>query len=216
MEELRSQRRCVTPADYVEAAQRHPEVRQAAAHQGWTGSGHLVVLHAARRGGMPVDAAFCRRLASFLHPLRLLGAELEIRAAAYVSIFLSLEVTLEPGYAWTAVRRKLADALGSGTLDDGSRGFFHPDNFSFGEPLYLSQVLARAGAVPGVARLTARAFQPWRREGRTEAQGCIAMRERPSPHGGTSLRPRPHPRLQNDPARPQYGLLRLHLKGGAE
>lgn len=203
VEELGSQRRCVTPSDHADAARRHPEVRQASARPGWTGSESTVLLYVVRRGGLPVDNAFRQRLASFLNPLRLIGAGFEIQEATFVSIFLSLDAVLESGYAWPSVRKRLADALGAGTLADGTRGFFHPDNFSFGQPLYLSQVLAHAGAVPGVARLTPRAFQRWRRDAGAAVRECIEM-------GELEL-----PRFRNDHNRPQHGILRLQLEGEA-
>ena len=35
-------------------------------------------------------------------------------------------------------------------MPGGRRGFFHPDNFTFGQPVYLSDVVAAAMRVPGV------------------------------------------------------------------
>ena len=44
------------------------------------------------------------------------------------------------------MRRRSAIA----SIADGSRGFFHPDNFTFGQPVYLSQLYAAIEAVQGV------------------------------------------------------------------
>jgi hypothetical protein len=40
-----------------------------------------------------------------------------------------------------------------GFTADGRPGFFHPDRWSFGQPLYASQLIGRALAVPGVERV---------------------------------------------------------------
>ena len=49
--------------------------------------------------------------------------------------------------------------LSSAVLPDGSLGLFHPDNLSFGEPVYLSRVIAAAQAVEGVEAVQAERFQ---------------------------------------------------------
>ena len=49
----------------------------------------------------------------------------------------------------------LRDAVGSGVLPDGRLGAFHPDNFTFGQPVYLSRIVAAAQAVEGVEAVSA-------------------------------------------------------------
>jgi hypothetical protein len=51
------------------------------------------------------------------------------------------------------------------TLPDGRRGVFHPDNFTFGQPVYLSQIYAAAQAIDGVASVDVTQFE---RQGRPE------------------------------------------------
>jgi hypothetical protein len=38
-------------------------------------------------------------------------------------------------------------------------GFFHPDNLTFGEGVYLSKLVAAAQAVPGVEGVTVKTFR---------------------------------------------------------
>ena len=44
-------------------------------------------------------------------------------------------------------------------LPDGTLGLFHPDNFSFGQPVYLSRIIAAAQAVEGVDSVRPDVFQ---------------------------------------------------------
>ena len=93
---------------------------------------------------------------------------------------------------------------------DGTPGFFHPDAFTFGQPLYLSRVVAAAMAVPGVESIDTddsppkpNRFQRWGEPARGEtAAGRI------QPARLEILR------LDNDPSRPGNGRLELFLKGG--
>jgi hypothetical protein len=53
-------------------------------------------------------------------------------------------------------------------LPDGRKGFFHPDNFTFGQPVYLSQIYGAVLAVPGVQRVSATVFQRYGRPANNE------------------------------------------------
>ncbi len=44
----------------------------------------------------------------------------------------------------------MRDVLSSSLLPDGRLGAFHPDNFTFGQPVYASRIVAAAQAVEGV------------------------------------------------------------------
>ena len=50
-------------------------------------------------------------------------------------------------------------------LPDGRRGVFHPDNFTFGQPVYLSRLIAEAASVEGVESIDITKFQ---RQGRDD------------------------------------------------
>ena len=78
------------------------------------------------------------------------GYDLEIDSPRYVPLDIALTICVMPHTSRAVVRQALLDAFSNRDLPDGSRGFFHPDNFTFGQPVYLSQVIARAMDVPGV------------------------------------------------------------------
>ncbi len=146
-----AQERCVTEEDYAAVAMRHDDVTNAVAHIRWIGSWRVAVISVQRRGGREADPAFRRELLRYLEPYRMTGCELEVIDPQYVSLHVSVRARLHPGYHAGGVRAALVNALGNGTSPDGTPGFFHPINFTFGQPVHRSQFIARAMAVPGVA-----------------------------------------------------------------
>jgi hypothetical protein len=147
---FRSQRRAVTPADYVAAAERYPDVRKAVASLRWTGAWTTVFITVDRAEGLPIDPAFEVELRRFLDPLRMAGQDLEIDGPRFVPLDLAMTVCVQRGYRQEDVLSHLLDVFSARDLPDGRRGFFHPDAFTFGQPLHLSSVVATAMGVAGV------------------------------------------------------------------
>jgi hypothetical protein len=156
---FRALARCVTEADYARAAERHPEVARAVAQVHWTGSWRTVFIQVQRRGDRPLDADFRRELGDFMEPFRLAGFDLEIQGARLVALEIALDVYLWPGHQASIVHAALQQVFGHQVLPDGTLGFFHADHWTFGQAVYQSQVIARAMAVPGVARVEVSRFR---------------------------------------------------------
>jgi len=110
---------------------------------------------------------------------------------------------LERVHDWLSDPLGLLDALSNRVLPDGSRGLFHPDKFSFGESVYLSQIYAAAHAVPGVASAQIVTFQ---RQG-TDDPTFLASAQLPI--GRLEIA-----RLENSLNYPEHGVLRLEMNGG--
>ncbi|GIV60246.1 MAG: putative baseplate assembly protein [Rhodothermaceae bacterium] len=207
---FRIQERAVTEADYADVARRHPEVQKAVARRRWTGSWFTLFLAVDRTGGRPVDAAFEADLRAFLERFRLAGQDLEIDGPRFVPLDVAFTVCVAPGFFRADVKTALLDALSARDLPDGRRGFFHPDHFTFGQPVYLSRLLATAMAVPGVQWIDAEVHpaKPHRFQRRGQPyhgeyeQGFIDM-------GRLEIA-----RLDNDPNRPENGKIELFMQGG--
>jgi hypothetical protein len=200
---FRVPRRCVTPADYAARAGEHPEVQRAAATLRWTGSWHTVFLSVDRRGGRPVDERFESDLRRFIESYRLAGHDLEIDGPRFVPLDVKFVVCVAPGYFSADVKAALLDAFSHRSRPDGSTGFFHPDRFTFGQPVYVSALVATAQAVPGVEHVELTALQ--RLGTRTDsvpADGELRA-------GRLEIL-----RLDQDPSFPGRGRLRLEMKGG--
>ena len=201
---FRTQERAVTEADYAEAAQRHPEVQRAAATRRWTGSWHTMFVTIDRRGGRPVDSAFELEMRAFLERFRMAGGDLEIDAPRFVPLDISLRLCVNTESHRGAVQQALQAAFGAGTRSDGTLGFFHPDRYTFGQPVVLSQVFATALDVPGVSSiLDVVRFQRQGEASRGEIErGFIGMHRLEIA------------RLDNDPSVRERGRLTFVLEGG--
>jgi hypothetical protein len=147
---FRVQERAVTEADYAACALRHPEVSRAVATRRWTGSWYTVFLTVERKYGKPVDQAFRDEIAAFIEQFRLAGEDLEIEPPVYVPLTVTLVVCCDDGYFREDVEQALIQAFSTGLTVNNTPAFFSPGQFAFGEPVYLSQVVAAAMAVPGV------------------------------------------------------------------
>ena len=163
-EAFRTQERAVTTEDYARAAERHHEVQRAVARLRWTGSWHTVFLMVDRRGGRAVDEAFKTELRSFLERFRLAGHDLAFADPVHVPLDIQLQVCAHKAYFATDVKAALIATFSAGQTRDGTPGFFHPDRYTFGTPLYLSAVVAAAMAVAGVASVQVKRFQRWGRK----------------------------------------------------
>jgi hypothetical protein len=155
---LNLQQRCVTAEDYAAMARCYPGVRQAVARMRWTGSWQTVYLYVVRHDDSALDASFTGGLQAFIDRFRLTGFDVQIREPHYVQPDIEIEVRIVPGYVRSSVLQQLDAVFGTGSLPDGTPGFFAPDNFTFGQSLYLSQVIAGTLGVPGVAQARALRF----------------------------------------------------------
>jgi hypothetical protein len=197
-------RRCVTPEDYAERAARHPDVHRAAAPIRWTGSWHTIFLTVDRRDGRPITDEFEDELTAWLESYRLAGHDLEINRPVFVSLELSLFVCVADGYFRSDVKAALLDAFSARQRPDGSRGFFHPDQWTFRQPVLLSKIYAVAQSIPGVRHVEVRAL---RRQGATTGPHL--------PAGGVFTTGRLEIiRLENNPNFPDHGVFKLELRGG--
>jgi hypothetical protein len=88
-------------------------------------------------------------------------------------------------------------------LPDGRLGFFHPDNLSFGEGIYLSKLVAAAQAVVGVESVEVTRLHRRFEDPNHEIENGIL-----------TLGPTDIAQLDNDPSFPEHGKLALVMKGG--
>jgi hypothetical protein len=94
-------------------------------------------------------------------------------------------------------------ALGNQPLPGGGRGFFHPNNFTFGQALYISRLYAAIEAVSGVDSAEVIKFQRLGKvPNKVLDQGYIPMDRLEVV------------RLDNDPSLPENGVVQLNMLGG--
>ena len=198
-----TQQRAVTEADYAEVSERNGQVQRAAATFRWTGSWHTVFVTADRFSGEAVDPGFSGELQTWLDPYRMAGYDLEVNSPVFVALELGLRVCAGPHHLRSDVAAAVRAVLSNGDLPGGGRGLFHPDNLTFGQPIYLSAVYAAVHSVPGVDSVDVEVFQRLRRP---ETSGLDA--------GVLDMGRLEIARLDNDPNFPERGVLDVTVGGG--
>ena len=112
----------------------------------------------------------------------------------YVSLELVLDVCAAPAAFRSDVKAALVRAMVA---------YFHPDNFSFGQPVHASRVVAAAQAVRGVAHLDLLVL---RRQGSLGPAVPV--------DGQLQIAAHEIVRLDNDPNFAERGVLRVQIRGG--
>lgn len=203
---FRTQERAVTLDDYAAAAERLPELQKAAARFRWTGSWRTVFVTPDPLGSdtRAADPALKARVRDHLERFRMAGYDLEVDDPRYVSLEIELHVCARPGCFPGDVEQALLEVFSNRCRAGGDTGLFHPDRFSFGDPVYLSPLYEAAMAVDGVD--SAR-FLVFRRQGQPD--GGKALKE-----ARLVLSRREIARLDNDPNFPEHGTFRVSVQGG--
>lgn len=188
-------RSCVVAEDFAAVAEDHAEVLNAVAERTWSGGWHIGHIHVQRAGGRPVDDAFTVDLRRYFAPRLMAGWDLKISPPRYVPIDLHLAVRPRLGTDPSVARHRILEHFATGEID-----FLNPDHFTFGRSVYLSEVIAAAMDIPEVADVEARVFHRW-----GEPPGDELER------GEIPIGPLEIARLDNDPAAPHRGILRVEM-----
>jgi len=197
------QERAVTEADYASVTERDPDVQRAAATFRWTGSWQTVFITADRLGGAAVDAEFETDLQRFLDRYRMAGYDLEVDGPRLVPLEVGLLVCCLPDYFRAHVQAAVLDVLSSRVRADGALGFFHPDRFTFGGPVYLSAIVAAVQGVEGVQSVSPLVFQRQRDDASNALDTAVLSMSRLE-----------IAQLDDDPSFPEHGVLELTMGGG--
>ena len=202
---FRTQERAVTADDYGTMAQQSdPTILRAAGTVRWTGSWRTVFIAADRVGGQAVDAPFKTGLARSMDYYRMAGVDVEIDTPVYVSLEIAMTVCAMPGYFASDVEAAILNVLSNRILPDGTRGAFYPDNFTFGQTVYLSPIIALVQATPGVQSVVVTTFQrQW-----IDSDDALTA-------GQLDLSRLEIARLDNDPSEPEHGTLTVTVLGGS-
>jgi len=94
--------------------------------------------------------ALIRRVTEKLSLYRRIGHDVVVLPPVEVPIALTLSISTQPGYLWEHVQAELLRVFSDRLQPDGSPGFFHLDERSFGDGLFASEIIAAARKVVGV------------------------------------------------------------------
>jgi hypothetical protein len=195
--------RAVTEEDYAFIAEKHPEVSKAVATFRWTGSWHTVFITIDPVGTNEVSSHLRSRIKDWVARYSLAGYDIDIDQPIFVPLEIEVDLCIEADHFKGDVELEVSEALSNRSLPDGNLGFFHPDKFTFGQTLYLSQLYAAIESVEGVESASFKVFKCFGRDPEGELE-----------KGYISANRMEVIRLDNDPSFPENGVLRLNSWGG--
>jgi hypothetical protein len=195
--------RAITAPDYEEIAERNRKVQNASAALVWTGSWYEADVAIDPFGGETADAALLKEIEGYLYNFRRIGHDLEVKPARYVPLDLELEVCALPHYQRAHLKAELLEIFSNRVLSGGRKGFFHADNLTFGEGIYLSQIVAAGQKIAGLECVTVKRFHRLFESANYEIE-----------NGFLPLRNDEIAQLDNDPNYPERGQLEILVRGG--
>ena len=198
--------RAITRDDYAALAQQIAPVKvqqAAAAPLRWTGSWYEVEVAIDPVDSEELDRDLRELIEAGLHRYRRIGHDLRVQPAEYVPLDIKLLVCVLPHYQRAHVKAELLDRFSNRLLPAGKSGFFHPNNLSFGEGIYLSKLVAAAQDVAGVESVVVKRLQRLYESPNNEIE-----------NGVLPLSPLEVARLDNDRNFPEHGTLWLDVRGG--
>ena len=166
---IRMQQRAVTPKDYEAVAEEHSLVSRAKARFVWTGSWHTVFvsidprepskLITSRRESDQRLRTIQEEVERMLVLKKMAGYDIQVSPPDYVPLRLELMVCVKPDYFVMPVKDSVESALNDQINADGSKGFFHPDRITFGQPIHVSDIYKAVMGVVGVLSVTIKKFK---------------------------------------------------------
>lgn len=197
--------RAITAQDYADIVMRDfpDRVQCSAATLRWTGSWYEVLVAIDPSGTETVKEKLLEEIDQHLYRYRRMGHDVVVKPAIYVPLNIAMNVCVEPDYLRGHIKSALLEIFSNRILLNGRRGFFHPDNLTFGIGVALSHLVATAQAVPGVANVKVTRLQRFGEEDNGELESGIL------PLSSLEIA-----RLDNDPNFPENGKFELTMGGG--
>jgi hypothetical protein len=192
--------RAVRDEDFEAIAERLDWVTRAGAATRWTGSWLTTFVTPDPRGSYSLSDERRSELENLLDSVRQAGRPVEVCDPVFVDIDLDIAICTEPGSYFGQVKERLTRALVGPARFGEALPFFHPDNWTFGDPLYRTELAAAVATVPGVLAVEEITI---RRRGETKPE--------PMPDVVEVAADRVL-RLSNDPRRPDQGGLAIRRR----
>jgi hypothetical protein len=207
--------RAITADDYAQIVMRDfaGKVQRAAAKLLWTGSWYEVLVAIDPEGTEETDPELLCEIRHHLYRYQRIGHDVIVAQATYVPLDIAMTVCVLPHYLRGHVNAALLEVFSNRISSDGSKGFFHPDNLSFGENIYLSKLVAAAQAVEGVESVVVTKL---RRFSVNSADSLPSSSETDEAliSGLIKLGSFEVAQLDNDPSFPENGRFILDMRGG--
>ena len=211
-----NQLRAITLQDYVARAEQVKGVARAAARYAWTGSWRTVRVTINPAGTGELSYKLRKEVEAWLNAVRLIGEDLEVRPPVFVPLDINVILCAMPGVWPQDIKSILEQEFSDGWTPDGRKGFFHPDLWTFGQPLYASQIVGHAMKVKGVEHVVAQKKGP----GSAGPSISVRIKRRNGPfepmESLTQVAYNEIIQVQNDPDHVERGSIAFEVKGGRQ
>ena len=138
--------------------------------------------------------------------MRRIGHDVGVVPARGVPLAIEIAVCVKDGYLAAHVLADVRARLGRRRLRDGTLGFFHPDNLTFGQGVAVSRLIAAVQAVDGVRHVEVTRLERFP-GGKDPDRTAIAL-------GELRLRANEIAQVDDDPDYPEHGTLVVTVGGG--
>jgi Baseplate J-like protein len=200
---FRTQLRAVTEDDYGVMAAQDPAIREARGTLRWTGSWYTAFLSLDTQTEGGPDATLLKETTARMNLYRMAGVDLAVEGAVIVGLRIEMNICVDPAFFQADVRKALLELFTTGNLCTGRLGILNPANFTFGQTIYASPLIAAAQGVQGVAAAPLAVFERMDNPSANGLQqGFLTM-------GRLEIA-----RCDNDPNRLDHGILVFHMDGG--
>ena len=192
-------------ADFEQYAKQLPWVSRANTLFRFTGSWLTAVTAPEPAGSAPLSVMDEIQLLQVLDRVRMAGRDSLVRPADYVSLDIAVVVCAIPDAYRADVEVAILAALSAQVLPGGAKGFFHPDNFGFGQALRPRTLEAAVQVVPGVAGVLGLIYR------RRNAMTDYSVMNLDLP---IAVAPWEIIQVDSDPNRPDHGTVQVFVEGG--
>jgi len=215
------QLRAVTIRDYEKRARELEEVSRAAARYAWTGSWRTVQIAIDPVGTTELTDELREKIASHLNAVRLIGEDIEIRPPRFVPLAICVSLCIHSDYWPEDIKDILEQEFSDGFTPDGRMGFFHPDQWTFGQELRASRIIGRVQSVKGVDHVRGVSMKRWNEvtlgayKPTKEGYRCLSAVE-PGMNNVIEVGSNEIIQVKNDPDHMEKGFIFFDVKGGRQ
>lgn len=203
-QQFKKQRRAIIAADYTSLVLQTfaSQVQDARTQLHWMGTWYEVAIAIVPKPEISDPQSLVKEVRKFLERNRRIGHRLKVELPTYVPLQIEMTICVKNGYLRAHIQADLMNLFSDELNADGTFGFFHPSRFTFGNSLYVSQLVAEAKKVRGVENVVVTRFE---RRG-LGPQGELDQ-------GVLNFGPLEVPQLENDSRRPERGFFCLDMRG---
>ncbi|MGD9534376.1 MAG: hypothetical protein AB7V56_11485 [Candidatus Nitrosocosmicus sp.] len=203
---FRKQRRAVIREDYEDLlVEGIVEIQKAVVDIRWTGSWYTVYVLVDMVQGATFNESIKNKIKQYLEVLRLTGYDIEVLEPSYVPLNLEISLCVKENYNKKAIKTKILEELSNKVLKNCERGLFHKDEWTFGQPVFLSHIYERIYDIEGISSLEVVGFRRMNEPQKDQIELGYILMDRQE----IAI-------LENDPSFPEKGMIAINFEDGKE